>query len=60
MSKTNEANTKQKKDETNIKITDDMVKDFLQTILMMEQENLYIRKHGLTSKILEEVKKRVR
>jgi hypothetical protein len=41
-------------------LTKEKVKDFLKVVLKLEQENLYIKKHGLKDKIKEEIKKRIR
>ena len=51
-------NSSEKK-ENEIIVDKKIVHDFLRTVLKMEQENLYIKKHGLKDKIKNEVIKRI-
>jgi len=41
-------------------LTEEKIKEFLKVVLKLEQENLYIKKHGLKDKIKEEIKKRIK
>lgn len=42
------------------KVDEKIVEEFIKTVLKVEQENLYIKKHGMKDKIISEVKKRIR
>ena len=43
-----------------IKISEKMVDELIGGILRLEQENLYIRKHGLKEEILKLIKSRIK
>ncbi len=43
-----------------VKVNKEMIDDFVKEILKLEQENLYIKKHGLKEKIISLVKVRIR
>jgi len=43
-----------------IEVTQKMVDEFVREVLNLEQENLYIKKHGLKEEILKLIKSRVR
>ncbi len=41
-------------------VDNQMVDEFISEVLKLEQENLYIKKHGLKEEILKLIKSRVR
>ena len=50
----------EKETENSLQVTDEIVKDFIREVLKLEQESLYIKKHGLKDNIVAEVKKRIK
>jgi len=43
-----------------VRLNKEMIDNFAKEILKLEQENLYIKKHGLKEKIISLVKTRIR
>lgn len=43
-----------------IEVTQKMVDEFVSEVLKLEQENLYVKKHGLKEEILKLIKSRIR
>lgn len=44
----------------NIEVNNEMVDEFVGEVLKLEQDNLYVKKHGLKEEILKLIKSRVR